>query len=116
MSRPASLVAAQMVATARSYLSQADLLGLKLSCFAQDLNLPETTVAGRLQMAGSSWMRLKQAERDRRLNTAMTEEGILHADDLAEYLGFPDTQSFYRFFKHSTGSTFTDERLRRQAI
>jgi AraC-like DNA-binding protein len=117
MSRPTSMIATRTVRAAKTFLATADLYGCTIDSFAAHQGVKRTTLAGRLQMAGTSFTALKREERIRRLESFfMPMQGKPNADEAADLLGFAETQSFYLFFKETQCKTFTQWRLERQAI
>lgn len=96
------------------YLQGADLMGATIERVAEDLGTPQTTMTRRLRRGGTTFQKLKDEERRRRLHQLVRRGQIVPKRDL-EYLGFREPNTFYRFFREHMGMGVREHKNREKS-
>lgn len=95
------------------YLTTADLSRAVAKSVANKLGTSETRMRLRLRDAGTTWQKLKDAERLRRLHRLMAENRA-STQNCINALGYSSVDCLRRFFIRHTGQTLYQYQQRRR--
>jgi AraC-like DNA-binding protein len=93
-----------------NHLSTCDLADCTAPIVAKALAMSDTTLRRKLRREGATFAELLQAERVRRVETAIAERPSINAKRLAGICGYNETNHFYRAFKGWFGNKYTQYR------
>lgn len=93
------------MARVHEFLRSTDLLRCGSSDMAERLSVSYSTLQRRMKAAGTSWEQEKRREKLNRLGECLVTPGAA-PEDMATHCGFWGMDSFYRFFRESTGVNF----------
>lgn len=103
---------AVVVRRVRDHLrAQVDLADCTIGQLADAMGAPYSTIQHRLRSQGTTWEAEKRTEKTRRLKILLDKPGKLNISRAAQFCGFVEHGSFFRFFKEVMGQTFTEYRM-----
>lgn len=91
-----------------------DLQEASTGAIAEHLGAPYGTIRNRLQRAGTTWCRLKLAERVRRFDAMMAGPGRVTCKRGAKVCGFSGVEPFQVFVVREKGENFSELAHQRQ--
>lgn len=107
---------AELVRRVREFLQRADLSECTWDAAAAEFGVSYRTIQHRLHTVGTSWQALKRDEKSRRLELLLDKPGKLSLTTALDELGYAEPAGLYLFFKRVKGQTYTDWRMRQQAL
>jgi AraC-like DNA-binding protein len=105
-----------LVERLRAWLRITELATATIGDAGVAMGMPPSTLRYWVRQAGKSWRRLVRDERLRRLEPMLLEPGRFDSDEASRVCGFSGPCAFYAFYRKTTGETFTDWRMRQEAL